>query len=489
MAEPGFVERHRLHTDEQRAAAARVLEQVEREQLELVRVTFVDQHGLLRGKTVAAAELASALRNGVAVVSTLLSKDTSGQTVYAAFAPDGGVGIAEMAGAGDMVMVPDPGTFRVLHWAGRTGWLLCDLYFRSGEPVPLCSRGQLRRAVRRAADLGYTVQTGVELEFHLFRATGTTPGASHQGDVATPAGYELLNPGYQLLSEDRMDALGPIVAEFAAQLRRLGVPLRTLEVEFGPSQLEVTLSPELGVRAADTVILLRAALKQLARRHGHHVTFMCRPRIPRVFSSGWHLHQSLLRAGPDGPRNAFLPAAGQDAGGDDGPLSQVGRGFLAGQLRHARAASAFAVPTINGYKRFQSYSMAPDRVLWALGSRAALLRVTGSAADGSTHLENRVGEPSANPYLYLAAQLVAGLNGVEHGWDPGPAADEPYETEAPRLPATLGEALDALAEDTEFRESFGARFADYYIGIKRHELARFHAAVTDWEQREYFELF
>jgi len=129
-----------------------------------------------------------------------------------------------------------------------------------------------------------------------------------------------------------MDALGPIVAEFAGQLRRLGVPLRTLEVEFGPSQLEVTLSPELGVRAADTVILLRAALKQLARRHGYHVTFMCRPRIPRVFSSGWHLHQSLLLAGPDGPRNAFLPT-GDDATRDDAPLSEVGRGFLAGQLR------------------------------------------------------------------------------------------------------------------------------------------------------------
>ncbi|HEX4250863.1 MAG TPA: hypothetical protein VH008_23565, partial [Pseudonocardia sp.] len=234
MAEPGFVERHRLHSDEQLAAAAQVLERAEREQLELVRVSFVDQHGLLRGKTVAAAELGSVLRGGVAVVSTLLSKDTSGQTVYSAFAPDGGVGIAEMAGAGDMVMVPDPGTFQVLEWAERTGWLLCDLHFRNGEPVPLCSRGVLRRAVARAADLGYAVQTGVELEFHLFRATGS-PHSASQPDDGTPAGYELLNPGYQLLSEERMDALGPLIGEFAGQLRRLGVPLRTLEVEFGPS--------------------------------------------------------------------------------------------------------------------------------------------------------------------------------------------------------------------------------------------------------------
>jgi len=118
-----------------------------------------------------------------------------------------------------------------------------------------------------------------------------------------------------------------------------------------------------------------------------------------------------------------------------------------------------------------------------------LLRVTGSAEDGSTHLENRVGEPTANPYLYLASQLTAGLRGIEQGLELGPAADEPYETDAPRLPATLGAALQALTEDTEFAEALGKQFVDYYLGIKRHELARFHAEVTDWEQREYFDLF
>ncbi|WP_028921249.1 glutamine synthetase family protein [Pseudonocardia acaciae] len=460
----GFTERHGLYTDEQLVAAKDVLERIERDRIEAVRVVFADQHGLTRGKTVSAGELASVFRDGLTVVSTLLSKDTSGKTVYAAFAPDGGVGIAEMAGAGDMVMVPDPSTFRVLDWAGGTGWLLCDLRFANGAPVPLCSRGLLRRALERAAARGYAVQTGVELEFHLFR---------HDG--------ELVNDGYQLLSEDRMDEVEPVVTLFGERLRGLGVPLRTIEIEYGPSQLEVTLGPELGLRAADTVLVLRGALKQVARRHGYRVSFMCRPKIPQVFSSGWHLHQSLLRA--DGLANAFVPER------DGTVLSEVGSRFLAGQLRHARAASAFAVPTINGYKRFQSYSMAPDRVLWSAGNRAALLRVTGSAAAGSTHVENRVGEPSANPYLYMGAQLTAGLNGIEHAWDPGPAADEPYETEAPRLPGTLDEALDALAADTVFADAFGARFVAHYIGIKRHELARFHAAVTDWEHQEYFGLF
>ncbi|MFF7705699.1 glutamine synthetase family protein [Streptomyces lydicus] len=474
----GFIERYGLYSDDQARSAAEIVRRVELEKLRSVRVVFADQHGLLRGKTVAAAELESVLRSGLAVVSTLLSKDTSGTTVYQAFSPDGGCGIAEMAGAGDVVMVPDPGTFRVLDWAGKSGWLLCDLYFTNGQPVPLCSRGLMRRAVQRAAEFGYDVLTGAELEFHLFRVDG----GDHAGH-AGPLQHQLLNSGYQLLSEDRIDAIAPIVTIFDEHLQRLGVPVRTFEVEFGPSQFEVTLSPETGVQAADTVMLLRSSLKQIARRHGYHVTFMCRPKIPRVFSSGWHLHQSLLHTGERDGENAFVP---------DEPraiLSEVGRHYLAGQLRHASAASVFAVPTINGYKRFQSYSMAPDRVLWAQGNRAAMLRVCGSAADRSSHVENRVGEPTANPYLYIASQLTAGLNGIEQRWELGPAADEPYETEAPRLPATLGGAIDALTADTEFAEAFGKQFVEYYVGIKSHEVTRFNAAVTDWEHNEYFELF
>ncbi|MGW9027740.1 glutamine synthetase family protein [Streptomyces sp. NPDC055722] len=473
-----FIERHQLHTDSQSAAAREILARVDSAEVQAVRVVFVDQHGLLRGKTVMAGEMHAVLKDGLTIVSTLLSKDTSGTTVYSAFSADGGLGIAEMAGAGDIVMVPDPLTFQVLEWAGKTGWLLCDLRFTNGRPVPLCSRGVMRRVVERAAAMGYTLLIGVELELHLFRANGVSAGRP-----ADDFGFESLNEGHQLLCEDRIDALEPIVTVFAQHLRRLGLPLRTFEIEYGPSQLEVTLNPETGLRAGDSVVLLRSALKQIARRHGYHATFMCRPKIPRVFSSGWHLHQSLLRMGDSGPENAFVPDESEAV------ISGIGRQYIAGLLRHARAASLFAVPTVNGYKRFQPYSMAPDRVAWARDNRAAMLRVTGSADGGSTHVENRIGEPCANPYLYMASQLTAGLEGIEHGWEPGAATEQPYESQAPRLPVTLDEAVRALAEDTDFVEAFGKQFVDYYIGIKRHEFARFEAAVTDWEQREYFELF
>jgi glutamine synthetase len=133
--------------------------------------------------------------------------------------------------------------------------------------------------------------------------------------------------------------------------------------------------------------------------------------------------------------------------------------------------------------------MAPDRVLWAHDNRAAMLRVVGTAAAGDLHVENRMGEPAANPYLALAAQLMAGLDGVDRGLDPGPSADEPYATEATRLPTSLAEAVRALDEDRDLRRLLGPALVDHYVGLKQAEVARFEAAVTDWEQREYLHLF
>jgi glutamine synthetase len=209
---------------------------------------------------------------------------------------------------------------------------------------------------------------------------------------------------------------------------------------------------------------------------------MCRPQAPESCSSGWHLHQSLVRS--DGRTSAFA-----DEGTTAGELSSVGRSYVAGLLHHARAACVFAVPTVNGYKRFVPYSMAPDRVLWAYDNRAAMIRVVGSGRTGDVHVENRVGEPAANPYLAIAAQLLAGLDGVDRGLDPGPSADEPYATEATRLPTSLREAVCALDRDSELRSLMGPALVDHFVGLKRAEVARFEAAVTDWEQREYLHLF
>ncbi len=481
MSRPGFVERYGDWTDEQRDAARHVVERVDVERLEWIRVGFVDLHGLVRAKTIAADQLPGALADGVPIVSTLLSKDTSGRTVYGAFAPDGGVGVPGMGGAGDVVMVPDPTTFRVLPWAEHTGWLLSDLRLKDGAPVPFDPRGTLRTALHRAAGRGLGLVTGLELEFHLLRPDSDAPldplEVNRPGAPGRARGVTPVDRGYQLLSEDRADALEPLLGELGRTLRRLGIPLRTLEVEFGPGQVEVTTAPLPGLAGADTMVLLRGAVRSAARRAGLLATFMCRPQLPEACSSGWHLHQSLVL---DDGSNAFA---------GDGGLSAVGSGYLAGLLRHARAGCVFAVPTVNGYKRFQPHSMAPDRVLWAQDNRAAMLRVVGSAGRGDLHVENRAGEPAANPYLAMAAQLVSGLDGVDRALDPGPSADQPYATDAPRLPTSLAEAVRALDDDSELRELLGPALVDHYAGVKRAEVARFEAAVTDWEQREYLHLF
>jgi glutamine synthetase len=243
----------------------------------------------------------------------------------------------------------------------------------------------------------------------------------------------------------------------------------------------VTLDPAVGLGSADAMVLLRSTVKQVARRSGYHATFMCRPQIADGRSSGWHLHQSLLDAGTD--RNLFVPVDGE------GPISALGEHFVAGQLAHASAACVFANPTINGYKRFQPYSMAPDRIAWARDNRGAMIRLVGSAEDGTTHVENRIGESAANPYLYMASQLHTGLAGIDAGLPLPPSADDPYTTDAGRLPANLREAVDSLEADTSLAAAMGAQFVGYYAAIKRAEIARFERTVTDWEQREYFDLY
>jgi glutamine synthetase len=149
----------------------------------------------------------------------------------------------------------------------------------------------------------------------------------------------------------------------------------------------------------------------------------------------------------------------------------------------------FTTPTINGYKRYRSYSLAPDRAIWGRDNRGVMVRVLGGPDDAATRLENRIGEPAANPYLYMASQILSGLDGVDRALDPGRSADTPYETQAAPLPKTLREAVFALKDDPFFRNALGAGFVDYYVHIKNAEIERFQAEVSDWEQREYFEMF
>ena len=473
-----FVVRHDLWSCEQDAAADHLTAMARERGLEVIRFSFADAHGLLRGKTLVREEALRLLRNGVNATTTLLLKDLSGRTAFPVYTPGGGFGLPALQGAADMVLVPDPTTFRVLPWAPHTGWILCDLYFQDGAPLPLSTREVMRRCLDRLSDRGLEFVTGLEVECHIFRSDQS---AADQGE---PPHFSMLNDGYQYLTELRYDEVDPLMEALRGNLQALEMPLRSLEIEFGPSQVELTFGPTAGLQAADLMLLFRSAVKQVCRRLGYHATFMCRPKLANVVSSGWHLHQSLRRVA--GGANEFASEAA------DVLLSPPGQGYLGGLLAHAAAATAFSTPTINGYKRYRPFQNAPDRIAWAHDNRGVMVRVLGdrhlAGGDQATRLENRAGEPAANPYLYMASQIVAGLDGIDRALDPGPSADHPYESDAPALPRSLTEALAALRANTCFNDHFGSFFIDYFSRLKAAELDRFLSEVTDWEQREYFSL-
>ncbi|SFG00442.1 L-glutamine synthetase [Novosphingobium sp. CF614] len=476
----GFVEGHGLWNEEQRRLAIEVLKRVEADGVSTIRLVFADMHGITRGKTLLAGSLAGAFEDGCAITSTLLLKDTSHRTVVPVFAAGAGIGDPDLQGGGDVVMVPDPGTFRVLPWAPGTGWMLCDLYHDDGRPVVLSTRRLAREAAGRLAARGFEYVSGLEVEFYLTRLEDCALMPQDAGQPGRPPRVSLLHQGYAYLTEQRYDQVEPIVEILRANCVALGLPLHSLEVEFGPSQCEFVFKTGSGIGPADDMVLFRSAAKQIARRHGYHVSFMCRPQLPEAMASGWHLHQSLRDARTGA--NAFAPHDGEPG------LSQVGRQVLAGLLAGAAAATPFSTPTVNGYKRYRANSLAPDRVAWAEDNRGAMLRVLAKGPAKLRRIENRVGEPSANPYLYLASQMATGLAGIEAGKEPPPSVDSPYAAQVEMLPRTLESALDRLDESALLRGAFGDAFVDHFLLVKRAEVMRYNQSVTDWEHREYFDL-
>ena len=478
-----FVKKHGLWSDEQNEAAVRMRRIAEDKGLQTIRLSFPDQHGILRGKTLIAGEALNSLESGCSITTTLLAKDTSHRTVFPVFTEGGGFGMSEMQGGGDVLMVPDPTTFKVLPWSPTTGWLLCDLYFADGRPVPFATRGLYKSVLEKLGQRGYDFKAGLEVECHIFKVEDprlALTDAGHPGKPGEPPAVSLLSQGYQYLTEQRYDQMEPVLDLIRRDIIALELPLRSIEVEYGPSQCEFVFQPTVGLVPADTMVLFRSAVKQICSRNGYHATFMCRPRIPNAMSSGWHLHQSLVSH--TGGENAFMSREKDD-------LSPLARGYMAGLLEHARASAVFSTPTINGYKRYRSYSLAPDRAIWGRDNRGVMIRVLGGPNDPATRLENRIGEPAANPYLYMASQILSGLDGIDRSLEPGAFADTPYETKASLLPTSLREAVFALKGDPFFRAAMGEKFVDYYVFIKNAEIERFQSEITEWEQREYFEMF
>jgi glutamine synthetase len=302
----------------------------------------------------------------------------------------------------------------------------------------------------------------------------------------------MIHPGYNLLAEGWADMADEPLQIVQRTAQGLGLPLRSLEIELGPSQVEAVFDATDALTAADHMVLFRNGVRQALRRHGYHASFVCMPPFANVMPSGWHLHQSLVHR--DSGANLMrrdAPAAGAHAGQAAFTLSTLGEHYLAGLLAHGRGMAALCTPTINGFGRFRLNALAPQSVLWAHDNRGAMLRVLGRCGDAGTRIENRIGEPSANPYLYLAAQIHAGLDGIRRTLSAPPATSSPYGAGDTSLPMSLGEALDALAQDRALTDGFGASLIECFTRVKRAELARFEQAADkdEWQRREYFSRF
>jgi len=458
------------------------------EGVEQVRIAWADLHGAWRGKTLVwpGPALQGALDDGIGMVSTVLLKDTSDRTAFNVFEPGALAALPGFGSANNLLLRPDPDSLQLLPWAPRTAWLRAEPWWDDGSPVPVCPRRVLQQALAELAREGFSLRCGLEVEFHIHRIE--SEGLAPEG-IAWPSEAPTVrhsHPGYRLLAEEHADLLAEPLAIVRRTALGLGLPLRTLEIELGPSQVEAVFATTDALTAADQMILFRNAVRQALRRAGWLASFACEPPLPGSVASGWHLHQSLV----DGEgRNAMVrDAAAGDARGARQVLSDTGAHWLAGLLAHASGLAAICATSIPSYARFRGSVMAPQAAVWGRDNRGAMLRVIGRPGDAATRIENRIGEPMANPYLTIAAQVHAGLHGLRQRLLPPPSAETPYAPGLPALPQSLADALDALTADSVLQQGLGAPMVALYRAIKRQELAR-HAQAEDkplWERREYF---
>ena len=454
LAVTTFAEAYGASGASRAAASESPARRMKDEGIDLVRVGWCDPHGVLRGKTLTAAAVPRALENCVGMASTILLKDTSDRTAYQVFEPGALASLPGFGFANNLLLLPDPASFRLLSWAPNTGWLRAEAWFDDAMPVTIDTRFILRRALERLAAAGFGLKCGLEVEFHIYRLASASGGDDASLDPqraawpGEPPAVAMIHPGYNLLSEawaNRADEALRIVQRTA---QGLGLPLASLEIELGPSQVEAVFDATDALTAADHMVSFRGGVTQALRRAGYHASFACRPPFANVMASGWHLHQSLveLKTGA----NAFLRAAPAPGTGCDDArhvLSAHGESWLAGLLAHGAGRTLFCAPTVNAYARFRPNAMAPNAVIWGRDNRGAMLRVLGSAGEAATRIENRIGEPAANPYLYIASQIHAGLDGIARGLGAPPATGAPYAKSGARLPVSLGAALDALSAD------------------------------------------
>ncbi|MGD0713689.1 MAG: glutamine synthetase family protein [Gaiellaceae bacterium] len=427
-----------------------MLKQIQDGGIEDVLLWFTDLEGHLKSFSITTSEAEGALDDGMGF-------DGSSITGFNAIEES------------DMVAIPDPATFRVLP-DGLTGRMICDVVTPDGLPYDGDPRHVLRLALDRMRAMGFdTFNVGPEAEYFLFK---------------DEKGTETLDEG-GYFAQTTQDAATTVRRDTIRALESMGIPVEYHHHEVGPSQHEIDIRFTNALDMADFMLTYRLIVKEVAKTHGYHATFMPKPLFGEN-GSGMHTHQSLFRDG----RNAFFD------GDDKWNLSDVGKGFIAGQLRHAREISAVFAQWVNSYKRLVPGFEAPVYVAWSLRNRSALIRIPlyKPGSEQATRAELRCPDPACNPYLTFACLLHAGLEGIEQGYElPEPmetnlyhlTPEERRERGIVSLPETLGEAIDELSRSELVRKALGPHIFDRYVELKRKEWDEYRVQLTDWEMKKY----
>jgi len=422
-----------------------------------VRVLYPDLHGIARGKDVPIRQFDSVVEHGLCFCAAVMGTDLRHTPV-----------VGGEAGYPDLIVHPDLTTMVMLPWEPGVACCLSNIEPAQAD-TPVCDpRGALARATAVVGELGFEPIVGPELEFFLVVRDPAAPNGVRRH-------VDNLSMVYTVGPLADPDGL---VRRMTEQLEAIGLDVFAVNHEFMNSQYEINLRHSGALDAADRAFRLKTAVKDIAAQNGLHATFMGKPFNDQG-GSGTHLHLSLNRDGA----NAFA-----DPTGDHGASAEMGH-FTAGLIEHAPALMALMNPTVNAYRRIQPDSLAPTHANWGWDNRASFVRIPPERG-AATRVELRVGDGSANPYLGIAAVLLAGADGVRRKLTPPPAVSgDAYRAAddvigAP-LPTSLDEALAALAEDKLLTEGLGEVIVKTFLTMKGFELERHRAWVSDWEISEY----
>jgi glutamine synthetase len=416
-----------------------------------VEMAITDIAGGIRGKRVPVDAFLQSIDTGTNLCIAMLIFDVKADIIDSSFSTWGD-------GYPDFFLMPDLDTLRVVPWRPATALVLCDAVDTRGDPIEVASRRVLRRAVERVEAKDLVPRIGPELEFYLL-------------DIATQEPSSPTVPCYSLQESSEFE---PVLEEIRTKLKEFGVPVESSFPEYAPGQFEMNIRFSDALSAADNAFLFKYGARQIAASHGLLVTFMAKP-FTEHSGSGFHIHHSLWAR----DENQFWDS------GSEG-MSTVGGRYAAGLLHNLAATSAFGSQTVNAYKRRQPYSFAPINATLSGDNRTVAIRVLASTAS-ATRIEQRDAAADANPYVVIAAQVLAGLDGLNQAMPPPELAkaDAYLDDEAPRLPRSLDEALTALQSSELVAEAFHPSFLEAYTRLLEHERDVPNTVVTDWERDRY----